>query len=83
MNCQITTKLSVVACLVLMLAVAAFANDQLSDNVKNDLAQSMSNTLDSAWRLGEFLTPNGRFNLEATRRPGYQGHFETDFLECN
>ena len=56
---------------VLMLALAAFANDQPGGNVKSDLAQpKVPNTLDSARSLGEFLTPDGRFDLEAARRVG-------------
>ncbi|TFH64446.1 MAG: hypothetical protein E4G91_05765 [Candidatus Zixiibacteriota bacterium] len=74
MFCKISLTMVLTALLVSILALAAFANDLPSGNVKGDLAQpKVPNTLDSARGLGEFLTPNGRFDLEAARRSGYQG----------
>jgi hypothetical protein len=64
---------SIMALFVSILALAAFANDLPNGSVMRDLAQSMPSTLDSARSLGEFLTSDGRFDLEAARRSGYQG----------
>jgi|WetSurMetagenome_2_1015567.scaffolds.fasta_scaffold464905_1 hypothetical protein len=70
---KISSKMALMALLVSILTLAAFANDLPSGNVKSDLAQpKVPNTLDSARSLGEFLTLDGRFYLEAVRRSGYQ-----------
>ncbi|MCX6832023.1 MAG: hypothetical protein NT028_07810, partial [candidate division Zixibacteria bacterium] len=81
MFCKIASKMAQIALFVSILALAAFANDLPSGNVKSDLAQLMPNTLDSARSLGEFLTPDGRFDLEAARRSGYQGSLDLKGFE--
>ena len=78
---KIASKMTQVALLVSMLALAAFANNQLGGNANSDSAQSMPNTLDSARSLGEFLTADGRFDLEAARRSGYQGSLDMKGFE--
>jgi hypothetical protein len=69
---KIALTMTLMALLVLILTLVASANDLPISNVRSDLSQSMPNTLDSARSLGEFLTPDGRFDLEAVRRSGYQ-----------
>jgi|GEM_PF-5414703 len=78
---KISSTMALMALLVSILALAAFADSQLGGSVKNDLAQSMPNTLDSARSLGEFLTPDGRFDLEAARRSNYQGSLDLKGFE--
>ncbi|MCX6833165.1 MAG: hypothetical protein NT028_13745, partial [candidate division Zixibacteria bacterium] len=73
---KIASTMALMALLVAMLTLAAFASDLPSGNVKSRLAQTMPNALDSARSLGEFLTPDGRFDLEAARRSGYQGSLD-------
>ncbi len=78
---KIPLTMALTALLISILTLAAFANDLQSGNVKSDLTQSMPNTLDSARGLGEFLTPDGRFDLEAARRSGYQGALDMKGFE--
>lgn len=79
---KIPSTMALIALLVSILTLAAFANDLPGGNVKSDLSQpKVPNTLDSARSLGEFLTPDGRFDLEAARRSGYQGSLDLKGFE--
>ncbi|TFH53851.1 MAG: hypothetical protein E4G91_11535, partial [Candidatus Zixiibacteriota bacterium] len=79
---KISSTMALIALLVSILTLAAFANDLPSGNVRSDMAQpKVPNTLDSARSLGEFLTPDGRFDLEAARRSGYQGSLDMKGFE--
>gem|GEM_PF-1271502 len=68
-----TTQMTLIASLILMLTPAAVPNDQLGGSRGRDSTESVLSAVGSTRNLTEFLTLDGRFDLEAARRAGFQG----------